>query len=213
MISFFKTKVGYFLFYKNKSLAKDTVELKQLLDRLAKAEAENKSLRTKLTQQEDRLGNLEKSKPNVVPAAKPAPAAAAPAKPAAKKEDDFDLFDDDEEEDSEEKQRIKEERLKQYADKKAGKKEVIAKSSILLDVKPWDDETDMKALEAAVRGIAIDGLIWGQSKLIPVAYGVKKLQIGCVIEDDKVSTEALDEQICAFDDYVQSVDIAAFNKI
>ena len=180
MISFFKTKVGYFLFYKNKSLAKDTVELKQLLDRLAKAEAENKSLRTKLTQQEVRLGNLEKSKPNVVPAAKPAPATAAPAKPAAKKEDDFDLFDDDEE-DSEEKQRIKEERLKQYADKKAGKKEVIAKSSILLDVKPWDDETDMKALEAAVRGITIDGLIWGQSKLIPVAYGVKKLQITCVI--------------------------------
>ena len=129
-----------------------------------------------------------------------------------KKDDDFDLFDSDEE-DSAEKQRIKEERLKQYADKKAGKKEVIAKSSILLDVKPWDDETDMKALEAAVRNISIDGLVWGQSKLIPVAYGVKKLQIGCVIEDDKVSTEALDEQICSFDDYVQSVDIAAFNKI
>jgi translation elongation factor EF-1beta len=184
------------------------------LDRLTKAEAENKSIKATLTQQEVRLGNLEKSKPAAAPAAKPAavpaakPAAAAPAK----KDDDFDLFDSDEE-DSAEKQRIKEERLKQYADKKAGKKEVIAKSSILLDVKPWDDETDMKALEAAVRNISMDGLVWGQSKLIPVAYGVKKLQIGCVIEDDKVSTEALDEQICSFDDYVQSVDIAAFNKI
>ena len=176
------------------------------MDRLTKAEAENKSIKAILTQQEVRLGNLEKSKPAAAPAAKPV--AAAPAK----KDDDFDLFDSDEE-DSAEKQRIKEERLKQYADKKAGKKEVIAKSSILLDVKPWDDETDMKALEAAVRNIVIDGLVWGQSKLIPVAYGVKKLQIGCVIEDDKVSTEALDEQICSFDDYVQSVDIAAFNKI
>jgi len=181
------------------------------LDRLTKAEAENKSLRATLTQQEVRLGNLEKSKPATAAVAKPV-VAAAPAKPAAKKDDDFDLFDD-EDEDSEEKQRIKEERLKQYADKKVGKKEVIAKSSILLDVKPWDDETDMKALEAAVRGISIDGLIWGQSKLIPVAYGVKKLQIGCVIEDDKVSTEALEEQICSFEDHVQSVDIAAFNKI
>ncbi len=90
---------------------------------------------------------------------------------------------------------------------------MVAKSSVLLDCKPWDDETDMAAFEAAVRTIQMDGLIWGQSKLIPVAYGLKKLQIGCVIEDDKVSTEALEEQICAFEDFCQSVDIAAFNKI
>ncbi len=81
------------------------------------------------------------------------------------------------------------------------------------DIKPWDDETDMKALEDSVRSINIDGLVWGSSKLVPVAYGVKKLQIQCVIEDDKVSTEALEEQITAFEDYVQSMDIAAFNKI
>lgn len=30
---------------------------------------------------------------------------------------------------------------------------------------------------------------------------------------NKVSTEALEEKICEFEDYVQSVDIAAFNKI
>ena len=63
---------------------------------------------------------------------------------------------------------------------------MTAKSSILLDVKPWDDETDMKALENSVRGITMDGLVWGTSKLVPVAFGVKKLQIQCVIEDDKV---------------------------
>jgi len=186
------------------------MKLRDLWERIHAVEAENKALKALSDKLEVRLSSLEKTgvaaKPAAAPAAKPA--AAAPAK----KDDDFDLFDSDEE-DSAEKQRIKEERLKQYADKKAGKKEVIAKSSILLDVKPWDDETDMKALEAAVRNISIDGLVWGQSKLIPVAYGVKKLQIGCVIEDDKVSTEALDEQICSFDDYVQSVDIAAFNKI
>jgi translation elongation factor EF-1beta len=44
----------------------------------------------------------------------------------------------------------------------------------------------MKALEESVRSIEMDGLVWGSSKLVPVAFGVKKLQIQCVIEDDKV---------------------------
>ena len=82
-----------------------------------------------------------------------------------------------------------------------------------MDVKVWDDQTDMKALEESVRSIEMEGLVWGSSKLVPVAFGVKKLQIQCVIEDDKVSTELLEEQICNFEEYVQSVDIAAFNKI
>ena len=38
---------------------------------------------------------------------------------------------------------------------------VIAKSSIVLDVKPWDDETDMVELEKQVRSIEQDGLVWG----------------------------------------------------
>ena len=83
----------------------------------------------------------------------------------------------------------------------------------MLDVKPWDDETDMKALEAQVRTVEMDGMIWGASKLVPLAYGIKKLQIMCVIEDDKVSVDELQEKIQEFEDYVQSVDIAAFNKI
>jgi elongation factor 1-delta len=190
----------------------ETVKVSELLDRLHNVEAENKTLKGLLERLESRLSTLEKAS-GVKPAAA-APAAKPTAAPvAAKKDDDFDLFDSDEDEDSEEKQRIKDERLKQYADKKQGKKEIVAKSSVLLDVKVWDDETDMKALETEVRKISLDGLVWGQSKLVPVAYGVKKLQIGCVIEDDKISTEALEEQICSFEEYVQSVDIAAFNKI
>uniref|UniRef100_A0A3Q2YIW0 Elongation factor 1-beta n=1 Tax=Hippocampus comes TaxID=109280 RepID=A0A3Q2YIW0_HIPCM len=42
---------------------------------------------------------------------------------------------------------------------------------------------------------------------------VIKLQIGCVVEDDKVGTDQLEEAITAFEEYVQSVDVAAFNKI
>ena len=53
----------------------------------------------------------------------------------------------------------------------------------------------MKALEAAVRAIEKDGLVWGASKLVPVGFGVKKLQVNLVVEDDKVSLEELQEEI------------------
>lgn len=41
---------------------------------------------------------------------------------------------------------------------------VIAKSTIILEVKPWDDETDMKEMEKNVRSVATDGLVWGACK-------------------------------------------------
>ncbi len=71
----------------------------------------------------------------------------------------------------------------------------------------------MAEMERLVRSIQKDGLVWGASKLIPLAYGVKKLQISCVVEDDKISTDDLEEEIVKFADYVQSMDIAAFNKV
>jgi elongation factor 1-beta len=80
-------------------------------------------------------------------------------------------------------------------------------------VKPWDDETDMKELEKSVRSIEMDGLVWGGGKLVPVGYGVSKLQINCVIEDDKVSLDDLQDAIAEFEDYVQSSDIAAMQKL
>ncbi|BFG04805.1 probable elongation factor 1-beta [Drosophila madeirensis] len=140
------------------------------------------------------------------------PTVAAPAKPAADDDDDVDLFGSDEEEDAE-AERIKQERVAAYAAKKSKKPALIAKSSVLLDVKPWDDETDMKEMENNVRTIVMDGLLWGASKLVPVGYGINKLQIMCVIEDEKVSIDLLQERIEGFEDFVQSVDIAAFNKI
>ncbi|CAG0898528.1 unnamed protein product [Darwinula stevensoni] len=131
---------------------------------------------------------------------------------ADQEDDDIDLFGSDDEEDAE-TQRIKEERLKAYADKKSKKPGVIAKSSVVLEVKPWDDETDMKELEKCVRSVQCEGLIWGASKLVPVGYGINKLQIMCVIEDEKVSVDWMQETIQEFEDFVQSVDIASFNKI
>lgn len=58
---------------------------------------------------------------------------------AADDDDDVDLFASDEEEDAE-AARIREERLTAYNAKKSKKPALIAKSSVLLDVKPWDDE-------------------------------------------------------------------------
>ena len=55
--------------------------------------------------------------------------------------------------------------------------------------------------------------MWGASKFAPVGYGIKKLVINCIVEDDKVGTDFLEEEITKFEDYVQSVDVAAFNKI
>ncbi|CAF2399632.1 unnamed protein product [Rotaria sp. Silwood2] len=124
-------------------------------------------------------------------------------------DDDVDLFGDEDEEESEQTKQ----RLAAYAEKKAKKPGVVAKSAIVLDVKPWDDETNMEELERNVRSIEVDGLLWGAGRLIPLAYTIKKLQISCVVEDDKVGTDILEERIMEFQDHVQSVDIASFQKI
>ncbi|XP_025727028.1 elongation factor 1-delta isoform X1 [Callorhinus ursinus] len=202
----------------------------ELAVRIASLEVENQSLRgvvqdlqQAVSRLEARLSVLEKSSPahratapqtqHVSPMRQAEPPARKAAPAAEDDEDDaIDLFGSDEEEDKE-AARLRAERLRQYAERKAKKPVLVAKSSILLDVKPWDDETDMAQLEACVRSIQLDGLTWGGSKLVPVGYGIRKLQIQCVVEDDKVGTDLLEEEVTKFEEHVQSVDIAAFNKI
>ncbi|XP_067308864.1 eukaryotic translation elongation factor 1 delta a (guanine nucleotide exchange protein) isoform X7 [Pseudorasbora parva] len=195
----------------------------ELVSRLKSLELDNKNLhrvvddlRATLSKLESRMTTLEKgqspaSKTVTVTKAAPVQKPKVEEHNGADDDDDIDLFGSDEED--EEAERIKAERVKEYSQKKAKKPALIAKSSILLDVKPWDDETDMSKLEECVRSIQMDGLLWGASKLVPVGYGIKKLQINCVVEDDKVGTDILEEEITKYEDYVQSVDIAAFNKI
>ncbi|XAR62588.1 hypothetical protein NMG60_11017409 [Bertholletia excelsa] len=125
-------------------------------------------------------------------------------------DDDVDLFG----EETEEEKKAAEERA--AAVKASGKKKESGKSSVLMDVKPWDDETDMKKLEEAVRGVQMEGLLWGASKLVPVGYGIKKMQIMLTIVDDLVSVDNLIEDHLTAEpvnEYVQSCDIVAFNKI
>lgn len=199
----------------------------EVISRIKNLEHENESLykvvedlRTALSKLECRVAVLEKSPGPVTPAptisvpyTNGTPVEQKSSTPNVKEDDDdddFDLFGSDEDE---EEDQLKQQRLQEYAERKAKKPTIIAKSSILLDVKPWDDETDMGKLEECVRSVQVDGLLWGTSKLVPVGYGIKKLQIACVVEDDKVGTDLLEEEITKFDDFVQSVDIAAFNKI
>ncbi|KAH0615151.1 uncharacterized protein H6S33_000787 [Morchella sextelata] len=138
--------------------------------------------------------------------------AAAPAT-EAEDDDEVDLFGSDDEEEDPEKEALTQKRLAEYAAKKAGKVKPAAKSVVTMDVKPWDDETDMKQLEANVRAIEKDGLVWGASTLVAVGFGIKKLQINLVIEDDKISLDDLQQQIEEDEDHVQSTDIAAMQKL
>jgi elongation factor 1-beta len=142
-------------------------------------------------------------------------AAAATAAPAAKKEeDDIDLFGDDDEADEEWEKEIQR-RADENAAKKAasGKKKEALRSAIVIDVKPWEDTTDMVELERLVRTIEMDGLEWKASKLTAIGFGIKKLQISCHIEDEKVSVDDIQEKIQAFEDFVQSTDIDTFTKL
>merc|ERR1719195_2077831 len=186
----------------------------ELLKKVASLEIENKSLK-KVTDDlknlviklENRVSQLEKGKGGSAP---------APAKVEEEEDDDdVDLFgsDSEDEETKAEKERVTAERLKAYHEKKSKKPALIAKTSVLLDIKPWDDETDMDKMLECAKTIEKDGLVWGAHKLVPVGYGIKKLQLMCVVEDEKVSIDELCEQIQEFEDYVQSVDISSMSKI
>jgi len=190
--------------------------------RLVTLENENKILKNTILKMNDVIDSLTERVQSLEIKCKtcpPPPLSNCTQQKPAKKEsvskddDDVDLFGSESDEEDEDAKKIREQRLSEYAAKKSKKPVLIAKSNIILDVKPWDDETDMKKMEKAVRGITSDGLVWGASKLVPLAYGIYKLQISCVVEDDKVSIDWLTETIEGMEDYVQSVDIAAFNKV
>ncbi|KAL3617564.1 hypothetical protein CASFOL_037885 [Castilleja foliolosa] len=139
---------------------------------------------------------------------------AADSKASAAEDDDDDSDVDLFGEETEEEKKAAEERAASV--KASTKKKESGKSSVLIDVKPWDDETDMKKLEEAVRTVQLEGLHWGASKLVPVGYGIKKLQIMMTIVDDLVSVDNLIEDYLTaepINEHVQSVDIVAFNKI
>jgi len=198
-------------------------DVNSMLDRVSKLEQENNEIKAQLQAALARLDSLEaNSKP-----ASPAPVAAVCPAPAPKKEesededddDDMDFFGSDDEEEDAEAERVKAERIAAYNARKAEKAEkkgvVAAKSMITLDVKPFDDETDLDVLAKKIMSeIQMDGLVWGSKhEKKPLAFGIFKLVVTAIVEDEKVSTDDLTEKIEEYEDEVQSVDIAAFNKL
>ena len=155
----------------------------------------------------------------------------APKKSAtpAKKDDVEDLFGDDDEEDADEAAATKARRmrmeqarkLKEEADAKANagkeKKEkvkAVEKSLVVLEVKPWEADTDLKMVWEKIREYQQEGLSWGETyKLEPVAYGIMKLVMTCTIVDSLVLMDDITENIEALEEYVQSVNVASMNKI
>ena len=114
------------------------------------------------------------------------PVAAAAAAPA--EEEEFDPFAEDPEADAAAAASIK----AKEADAKDKKKKAapIAKSILLWEIKPWGEETNLDELAAMILGITMEGLVWKtEYKKEPVAYGIFKLIMGAVVEDDKVSTD------------------------
>ena len=93
------------------------------------------------------------------------------------------------------------------------KKVTIAKSIVVFDVKVYDTETDLDELSKKIRKIEMDGLVWNnQPKKIEVAFGIFKLQMGCVIEDAKILTDDIFDPIEEWEE-VQSVDMVSMQKL
>jgi elongation factor 1-beta len=120
--------------------------------------------------------------------------------PAAEEEEDVDLFADDPEAEEAAKKQAEEK-------KKAKKPEPVGKSSLLLEVKPTASSVDLDALAqkimSEVTGPAIKWIV--EYKKVPVAFGIFKLVIGCIVEDT-VSTDSIIEQIQEMKGLVEASD-------
>mmetsp|Transcript_21999 Transcript_21999/g.30338 ORF Transcript_21999/g.30338 Transcript_21999/m.30338 type:complete len:248 (+) Transcript_21999:20-763(+) len=177
-------------------------------------------------------------KPASAAAKTAAPASSSAAKPAAAKAaaaDDFDdLFGDEPEdgvnEDGENAaeaaatkarhdrmelaRKLKEEKDEKEGKAKKEKAKPAEKSLVVLDVKPWEADTDLEMVWNKIKEYSQEGLTWGENfKLEPIAYGIKKLVMTATIVDSLVLLDDVTENIEALEEYVQSVTIASMNKI
>lgn len=148
--------------------------------------------------------------------AKKAPKAKKAAAPAEEEDDDVDgLFDSDsaaEEEAQKQKEARKAE--KEKAEKAKKKKKKIAKSIVVFEVKGYEVDCDWNAMADKIRAeVNMEGLTWMDvHEIVPIAFGMKKLQMSCIIVDDLVGTDDIFDKITVWEDDVQSCDIVSFDK-
>ena len=149
----------------------------------------------------------------------------------AEEDSDDDLFGDDDEEEEEDEEEL----AKLAAKKKAKKRPVLGRSQICFDIKPIDTEVDLEDLADEIKNLAIgeldeyvekrkeigddritaaNTLEWGVGhEIVPIAFGIEKLQVSCCVIDDMIGTDdVVDILQEKFDEKIQSIDILAFNK-
>ena len=103
---------------------------------------------------------------------------------------------------------------KNKENKKGKKKKEVDKSHVILEVKGWDADQDLESLaKKIISTIKKDGLSWNTGyKLEEVAFGVKKLIIAFLAEDDKCSVQEIVDELESWENDIQSVEVVSFNK-
>ena len=129
-----------------------------------------------------------------------------------------DSSDDEETKKLQEQKKAEAEQKRKEAEekKKKKKKAKVAKSIVVFDVKVYEQDEDFEKLAKEIKErIVVDGLVWNKDhKILPIGFGMNKLQLTMVIEDEKVSVDDITERIQEeWEDNVQSTDIDSFDKL
>ena len=79
---------------------------------------------------------------------------------------------------------------------KKAKKKKIEKTQLTFYANPVDSEVSMDEMEAAIRGIVIDGLRWGDAFGIEdIAFGLQRIHAQCVIVNDLVGLDDVTDAV------------------
>lgn len=115
----------------------------------------------------------------------------------------------------------------------------VGKSRIVFEIKPFEPEQDLDELAANIKALKLegditdeiswedklaecvdvrcsleDGIKWGEGHTKqPVAFGIFKLIVQAIVQDELVGSDDLvDMMMNRFEDDIQSIEIAAFDK-
>jgi len=136
------------------------------------------------------------------PPAPPAPAAAGAGAGAGagadsdSDSDDGDLFGSDSDDDG----AVDAAAAAAPAEKKKQKPKKVEKTQLTLYANPKDSETSIEELEAAIRGITIEGLRWGDAFGVEdIAFGLQRIHAQCVIVNDLVGLDMVVDAVEALE--------------
>ena len=158
---------------------------------------------------------------------------AAASKEEAGDDSDDDLFGDDSDEEDVDLDALAKANAAAKAKKK--KAEPVLRSQIIFDIKPCDTEVDLEDMAEKIKEIEaakLDNIAakmkafnddrvtaenvcdWGEGhEVVPIAFGICKLQISCCVIDEILGTDDIIDIIEGeFGEQIQSIDVAAFNK-